>query len=344
MSDANAGINRFRAITPRAVKVSKESMIKTSYLDDRRFPLVIEPATGLDLVTWAADSRELIDRELLAHGAILFRGFGFQSVDQFNQFAAALSGELLDYRERAAPRVQVGQHVYSSTEFPADQAIPLHHEMSYSHNWPSKIFFFCAEPAQHGGCTPIVDDRKLIHQIDPRVKEKFLAKKVLYVRNFGEGLDLSWQEAFQTEDRAVVEEYCRNSHMEFEWRSGDRLRTRAVRQVVATHPVTQDTVWFNHAHMFHLSNLQSEIRAALLAEFAEDEVPRNAFYGDGTPIESSVVEEIRELYERSAVRLPWQRGEVMLLDNFLASHGREPFTGQRKILVAMADLYDNPDL
>ncbi len=83
------------------------------------------------------------------------------------------------------------------------------------------------------------------------------------------------------------------------------------------------------------------MRNALLAEFKDDEIPRNAFYGDGSPIESSILDEIRDLYMRTAVIFPWRQGDVLLLDNFLASHGREPFVGPRKILVAMAELYTN---
>jgi alpha-ketoglutarate-dependent taurine dioxygenase len=216
--------------------------------------------------------------------------------------------------------------------------------MSYSHNWPTKIWFYCAEPARHGGRTPITDDRKVFDLIDPEIKERFLNKKIMYVRNYGEGLDLSWQEAFQTTDSAVVEEYARNSRMTCEWRDGDRLRTRAVRQVVATHPRTRETLWFNHAHMFHISNVEPATREALLSQFAEDELPRNAFYGDGTPIESSILEEIRDIYQNTSVRFAWQRGDIMLLDNFLSSHGREPFVGPRKVLVTMAELYTNHNL
>lgn len=166
-----------------------------------------------------------------------------------------------------------------------------------------------------------------------------MRRKVMYVRNYGEGLDLSWREAFQTDDRAAVEDYCRAARMSCEWRSGDRLRTRAVRQVVATHPRTGETVWFNHAHMFHISNVGSAVREALLAQFAEDELPRNAFYGDGSPIEASALAGIRDAYDRTAVRFAWEQGDVMLLDNFLTSHGRDPFAGARKVLVAMSELY-----
>jgi alpha-ketoglutarate-dependent taurine dioxygenase len=163
----------------------------------------------------------------------------------------------------------------------------------------------------------------------------------MYVRNYGEGLDLPWQDVFQTNDRSVVENYCRQANTEFEWVDGNRLRTRQVRQVMVTHPKTGATVWFNHAHMFHLSNLTTAVREALLAEFTEKYLPRNAYYGDGSTIESSVLEEIREIYRQSAVVFEWRKGDVLMLDNILVSHGRHPYIGSRKILVSMAELYIN---
>jgi alpha-ketoglutarate-dependent taurine dioxygenase len=190
-----------------------------------------------------------------------------------------------------------------------------------------------------GGTTPIANDREVFNLIDQKIKKRFMEKRVMYVRNYGEGLDLSWQEAFQTHERSVVEDYCRQAHTQFEWRDGDRLRTRQIRQVTANHPKTGEMVWFNHAHMFHLSNLPLDVRNSLLAEFKDDEIPRNAFYGDGSPIESSILDEIRDVYQRSATIFPWHKGDILMLDNFLTSHGREPFIGPRQILVAMAELY-----
>jgi hypothetical protein len=341
------GLNfdEFKANRRKAVRLSQEDLVKVEYLNpEKQFPLVMEPrAAILNLAAWAESNREFIERKLLECGAILFRGFEVGGVSQFEQFARALSGQLLDYRERAAPRREVGERVYTSTEFPADQSIPLHHEMSYSHNWPTKIWFFCAQPAQQGGSTPIADDREVFNLIDPKIKERFIEKGVMYVRNYGEGLDMSWQVAFQTDDRSVVEEYCRRAHTQFEWRDCDRLRTRQARQVTVRHPKTGDLVWFNHAHMFHISNLPAEVRHALLSEFKDDEIPRNAFYGDGSPIESSILDEIRDTYQRSAVIFPWHEADILMLDNFLASHGREPFVGPRKILVAMAELYTHEE-
>jgi alpha-ketoglutarate-dependent taurine dioxygenase len=349
MSNSMSGSNfsDFRSRPRKAVRLSQEELVRTGYLpgDADRFPLVIEPnVENINLTTWAGANRALIEERLLRHGAILFRGFGVGSAEHFHEVSRALYPELLDYKERAAPRNEVSKKVYTSTEFPADQYIPLHHEMSYSHNWPTKIFFYCDQPARKGGCTPITDDRKVVDRIDPEVRQRFLEKKVMYVRNYGEGVDLSWREAFQTDDRAVVEEYCRKAGATVEWRDDDRLRTRSVRQVMVEHPQTGDKIWFNHAHMFHVSNLQPAVRESLLSEFAPDELPRNAFYGDGTPIEDAVLEHIRQVYQDTAVAFPWEKGDVLLVDNILASHGREPFEGPRTVLVAMADLYTHPGL
>lgn len=343
---SEASFRKFQSRQPESIKLTPESLVRESYLEPHQtLPLVIQPkVTGLDLAGWAARSREQIEASLLEHGAILFRGFGVGSAEQFQQFASAISSDLLDYQERAAPRFKISDKVYTSTEFPPDQVIPLHHEMSYSHNWPSKLFFYCELPAQSGGRTPVANDRQVFRQLDPKIKKRFMEKKVMYVRNYGEGVDLSWEEAFQTTDRAVVEEYCKRARTEFEWRPHNRLRTRQVRQAVAVHPKTGEIVWFNHAHMFHVSSLEASVRKCLLEVFTDDELPRNAFYGDGTPIETSVLDEIRETYQAAAVSFPWEKGDVLLIDNFLVSHGRESYVGPRKILVSLTDLYTNNEI
>ena len=341
MSRSKGAAPAFGKVRRKAMKLSQEELVETGLLAaGEKLPLVIRPRIeGLNLSVWLGDHRQLVESRLLEHGGLLFRGFEIDSVARFEEAARAVTSDLLDYQERAAPRREVGQKIYTSTEFPADQWIPLHHEMSYSHNWPTKLWFYCVQPAEQRGRTPLVDDRRVFGRIDPATRRSFLEKGVMYVRNYGEGVDLPWQEVFQTTERLKVEAYCRQANMEFEWRDRDRLRTRAVRQVVATHPKTGDTVWFNHAHMFHQSNLEPAVREALLAHLAPDELPRNAFYGDGSPIADTVLEEIREVYRRAMVFFSWQRGDLLLLDNFLTSHGREPFIGPRRIVVAMAELY-----
>lgn len=322
----------------RAVNLSEHGLVKTELLrSEDTSPLVVRPATdGVDLLSWAAANREFIETKLLGHGGILFRGFNIKRVAEFEQLIRTLSGELLEYSYGSTPRSHVSGSIYTSTEYPANQTIPLHNEMSYSSSWPMRICFFCVQPAERGGETPIAYSRNVFERISPAIKEKFMRKKVMYVRNYNKGLDVPWQKVFQTPDRSEVESACRKAGIEFEWKEGDCLRTRQVCQAVARHPENGETVWFNQAHLFHVSNLSSEVVQALLERYEEEELPRTACFGDGSRIEAAMLDEIRDAYHQEEIIFTWETGDVLMLDNMLMAHGRKPYSGARKILVGMA--------
>jgi len=325
--------------------VSEQGLIKTEYLHPgRTLPLVVQPAVdGLNLVAWAASNREFIEKHLLRYGGILFRNFNGQSIAEFEQFTRTISGDLLEYTYRSTPRTRVEGRIYTSTEYPADQAIPLHNENAYASTWPMKIWFFSVAVAQKGGETPIADSRKVFARIDPAIRKRFGEKKVMYVRNYRTGLDLSWQDVFQTEDRTAVEEFCRHNGIQCAWKADGSLRTRQICHAVAAHPKSGEMVWFNQAHLFHISSLRPQVREVLLATFREDDLPRNSYYGDGSPIEDSVLDEIRNAYEQESIAFPWHRGDILMLDNMLVAHGRRPFMGPRNVAVAMAEPLQSGD-
>lgn len=323
----------------QSVSLSQETLIEVEQLQpENPLPLVIKPIIeGLNLVEWTGNNRQFVETKLSAHGGLLFRNFKVKGAEDIQAFVQALSGALMEYAYRSTPRQQVSGNIYTSTEYPAAQFIPLHNEMSYSRNWPLKIAFHCVIKAETGGETPIADSRRVFQRIDPKIRDRFQDKQILYVRNYGKGLDLPWQTVFQTTDESEVETYCQSHGIQLEWLENNRLRTRQVCQAIATHPKTGESVWFNQAHLFHISSLEPALREQMLSRFPESELPRNTYYGDGTAIEASILDEIREIYQQESVIFPWEEGDVLLLDNMLAAHGRRPFTGKRQVVVGMAE-------
>ena len=303
-------------------------------------PVVVHPAQpGLVLAGWAGENRPWLEHTLHQAGAILFRGFGMDDVDEFQRFMLSASGELLPYTYRSSPRTQVKGNVYTSTEYPAEQRIPFHTEMSYTNTWPMKIGFLSLIVAATGGETPIADSRRVYDRLPSKIRDRFERLGVMYVRNYTPWMDLPWQNVFQTETREEVDEFCRSAGIEAEWVSEDHLRTRQVCQGVATHPATGEKVWMNQAHLFHVTSQDPDVVELLMEEFGEENLPRNTYYGDGSPIDPEVFSAIRDAYDAEALVFPWEKGDVLLLDNMLMAHARSPFTGERRVVVGMAESY-----
>jgi hypothetical protein len=275
---------------------------------------------------------------MLDRGAVLLRGFDLRTADQFEAAATALTSELYGgYGD--LPREGASENIYQSTPYPKDQPILFHSESSHLSSWPTRISFFCLVPSETGGETPLADTREIADRLDPEVLAEFESKGLVYVRNFS-GLDVSWQQFFQTEDRAEVERQCVAGGMAFEWLDdGAHLRVRQPTAAVRNHPITGDRLFFNQIQLHHPYYLPDEIRDSLRGMVdSDDELPRNVTFGDGSPISDEVAEHVIKTYWDTCVMFPWQAGDIISLDNMRTAHARMPFTGERRIAVAMAGM------
>lgn len=318
--------------------------VRTDWPDGPLPALVHANVPDVDLAGWLAGHRDEVDGLARRAGAVLFRGFAVAGADDFRTVMAALSDDVLSYGERSSPRSRVTEGVYTSTEHPADQPIVLHNEQSYTVTWPLRIVFHCEVAPAAGGRTPLADSRRVLARLRPETVAEFEERGVLYRRNYLPGISLSWQTAFQTDSRAEVEAYCARALIDVEWVGDTQLRTRQVRPAVRRHPVTGERTWFNHALFFHVTSLPAEVSAGLRAALAEEDLPYQTAYGDGTPIPDGVLAELRAAYAAETRSFDWRAGDVLLVENMLAAHAREPFTPPRRILTAMADPVAAPEL
>jgi alpha-ketoglutarate-dependent taurine dioxygenase len=337
-------LKKFMEAKPKSVSLSTLELVKTSYLSaDHKLPLVISPAiVDADLTAWARLNRQFIDEQLVRHGAILFRGFGINSTIAFQHFAEAVCDSLYD-KYGDLPRESQGGKVYGSTPYPAAETILFHNESSHLHCWPMKILFHCVTAARRGGETPIVDCRRMFSRLSAVCREQFTQNKLLYVRNFAEGLDVNWEDFYRTRQRDEVERQCRESDTQWEWKRAGGLRTRQIREAVRRHPATGEHVFFNQVQLHHVTCLQQEVRRSLQSMYSEEDLPRNVYWGDGTAISEEVIDEVGRLYQEEAVSFEWEQGDVLLLDNMLVAHGRKPYEGERKIVVTMGEMRSEED-
>ena len=323
-----------------AVAAMRESLM----VPGQAFPLLWEPTDpGLDLIQWIEHNRPLVEHKLAQHAGILFRGFALRDIHAFEAFAEAVQPGLYgQYGD--LPKKEGGKNTYRSTPYPEKKMILFHNESAHQDRWPRKQLFFCEQPSPVGGATPVVDCRLMYQKLPTELRERFEGKGLLYVRTFADKLDVSWQHFFKTEVRAEVEARCSAAGIQWTWLDNDELQIRTPCPAIISHPVTGEKSFFNQVQLHHIYCLDPDVREDLLALFGEQRMPRHVYYGDGSPIEDEVMQQIGDLYEECAVRFEWRKGDVILLDNMLAAHARDPFEGPRKIVVAMGEMIERSAL
>lgn len=270
----------------------------------------------------------------LPDGAVLVRGLGLDSPEAFHAVVEKFGEPWQSYRGGNTPRTTVSDGVFTSTEYPAEYPISQHNELSYAAAWPERLFFCCLVAATSGGATPVTDGRAVLADLDPGVLERFTSVVYRQFLHGGHGFGKSWQDTFETTDRSAVEDALRGA--DFGWTDDGSLRVSQRRAGVVRHPRTGEEAWFNQAEQWHPSSLPADEREALL-ELVGDErdLPHSVTYGDGRPIPVEDLAEVRRAIERNTVAVPWQAGDLLIVDNVLAMHGRQAYAGERRVLVAM---------
>jgi alpha-ketoglutarate-dependent taurine dioxygenase len=308
------------------------------------FPHVVSASSsGIGPIAdlWRA-RRDEIDRDLLTYGAIVFTGYRVDTADKFGEFMGGLSLPLGNYVDGNSPRTKLTDAVYTSTEYPPELPISLHNELSYSDVWPARLYFCCVSAAASGGSTTIADSRRIHDTMPARIADEFERKGVMYVRNLqsegGMGVGKTWQSTFETDDRALVEAHCLARNIRYEWHDDAMLRLIQVRPGFAAHPLSGERVWFNQADQFHPSTNPPDTYEALMEIYGDTpfEMPQYSCFGDGSAMSDDLLTEVRAVIDAQQIAPRWETGDIMVIDNMLCAHGRSPFTGARKVLVAMS--------
>jgi alpha-ketoglutarate-dependent taurine dioxygenase len=286
---------------------------------------------------WVAEHRDALRAVAFAHGSVLVRGLGLCEVAEISAVFRQLATGLMTEKEAFAPRLTYADGVYSSSKWPPNQQMCMHHELSYALEVPGLMLFACLAAPTKGGATGVSNSPTVLNALPPELVQRFEREGWLLTRSYNDEIGASVVEAFGTEDRGAIEGYCRANAIEFEWLPDGGLRTRQRRSAVVRHPITGERCWFNQIAFLNEWTLEPEVREFLVDVYGPDGLPFNTRFGNGDAIGEDVVQLLNRVYEANTAREPWQAGDLMLVDNIRTAHSREPFAGQREVLVAMAD-------
>jgi alpha-ketoglutarate-dependent taurine dioxygenase len=316
---------------------SSSALLLDVDLQPGRVPMLQADSIG-DGPSWAALHRDALGAVVAEHGAVLIRGLGLRDATEVAAvFRGLASGGLMIEREAFAERQTYGEGVYSSSKWPPNQPMCMHHELSYRLEFPGQMLFACLSAPTTGGATGVADSTAVLDALPRDLVERLEREGWILVRNYNEEIGASVARAFGTEDRGAVESYCRANAIEFEWQHSGGLRTWQHRSAVVRHPVTGRRCWFNQIAFLNDRTLDPEVREFLVDTYGADGLPFTTRFGGGEPVGEDVVHLLDEVYKAATIREPWQVGDLMLVDNIGSAHSREPFTGPRKVLVGMAD-------
>src|SRR5437762_10131344 len=258
-----------------------------------KLPMLRVDATD-DAPRWAAEHRDALRAAVVQHGSFLVRGLGLRDVTGTEAVFRRL-GSLMTEKEAFAARRSYSHGVYSSSKWPPNQPMCMHHELSYVLEFPCVMLFACLIAPTDGGATPVADSATVLHALPSQLIERFEREGWLLIRNYNNEIGASIAEAFGDDNRRAVESYCRANAIKFEWQPDGALRTWQRRSAVIHHPRTGQRCWFNQIAFLNEWTIDPEVREYLVDVYGADGLPFNTRFGNGEALGADVVQLINEV-------------------------------------------------
>ncbi|WYZ38208.1 hypothetical protein EsH8_III_000122 [Colletotrichum jinshuiense] len=324
-------------VTPLALRPS-------SHDNDIQLDKVIETIKSLQ----AQDG--LLTKKLAVHGTLLFRNLPIHNAEEFSRFAHAFGYTPHEIIGIVVERPLLAPNVAPANESPKEVLIYNHNESPQVPHAPEYIFFYNHKAPAEGGETPISSSLELFQRAKAEIPEfieelaqKGILSKVTYKfdkqyaggstlrQAFGkEFLDDDDEETKRVKIEAQIARYNRGAHTTWEWIENGVVLTHKL-PAIRTQPGTNLPTLF--------TGLAAYWKNSQGGNGSRKEVTKQ-LYGDGTPIPEEYLEHLAKITDEIRVLHKWQRGDVLVYDNIISQHGRQPWKGEQSDRVVLASLFD----
>lgn len=321
--------------------------------DEHGMPLMVEAASAplrtdpAAVRAWFEDNRATLEALTVSHGCVYLRDFAIPTTGDFNALIDAYQTDPHGYAGGLTPRKNIAGKVFEASRVPADQKIILHQEMGYLPKYPRMVSFYCLVASETLGATTLGDMRRFQTLLPEALVASVRERGVLYRRNYRAPGPVDdplvslfrreWTEVLNVATREEAEEACRQVGCEAVWEDDGSLSMRYRSSGFVNHSLTGEEVWFAQIHGMHFNRARlAENYDRLAAAFpAGRPRPIEILYGDGGDIPDDLVEPLYPILDGLAVNIPYRHGDFTLVDNLYTAHGREPYTGDRNVQVAL---------
>lgn len=308
-------------------------------VNGRPFPLTLGPASDHksadSLSRWVESNRDEVVKVCMEYGAIMFRGFAAPDATAFAKVVKSLHLENMPYVGGAAVRRDVvGDFIFTANESPPSEPIPFHHEMAQVPNPPKYVMFYCETPPQKGGETPLILSNQVYNffkETYPVVCQKVETLGVRYVRTMPEEDDVSsaigrsWKNTFIVNTKEECEAKMREIGTEWDWLPNGDLRTvTAIVPGVRSDPRQQSKMFFNSIVAAYTGWIDSR-----------NDPTKSVLYGNNELIDGEALLGVAEFMKRERSIVPWQQGDMVIIDNTCALHSRNTYEGARRVLASV---------
>ena len=316
------------------LRLQPQLVSSQQHCGDLVFPLVLAADGPMSQQDLRAQSAMLME-QLGTHGAIVFRGCEVMDAQAFDDFVAGFGLPNFPYDESLSNAVRHNRtpRVFTANEAPQDVEIFLHHEMAQTPYFPSHLFFYCEQAAALGGATPLCRSDVLLEKLTQQLP-KFVARCRAHGARYSltmpaeadatSGQGRSWRQTLNVDAKEAAEARLTALEYSWQWMPDDAIRTTTPPLSLIRHAPSGNEVFFNQ----------------LIAAFCgwqdqRNEGTRSVTYGDGLAFDDADVQSAIEIAYDLVFDLPWESGDVALIDNYQVMHGRRPFSGQRSVLASL---------
>jgi alpha-ketoglutarate-dependent taurine dioxygenase len=292
---------------------------------------MLTPEMGVVLTGTREDlpqvQRSAIDRHLRERGAVMLRGFDL-TIEEYEDLSREMSPEFLVHHD--VGRMFISEDGTTQSVVPGTYGLPAHVERGYAAPIPGLLFFYCNKPADEDGETTLFDGYEIFNNLTPEAQEFFRANKIRYRLRIAPEL---WQRTLMTDDHAealyLVDQQL-NSAVDRE--IGENASCRVEGDVLIMDFVTPSTRRslrregdaFSNSSLTYVHSLSLPQEGVLAVGGIDLRTE------DDRPFPTDMLEEAIRAANAAEIKVKWNKGDMVFLDNRTVLHGRAPFRDQSR--------------